>query len=208
MTTAKKQNSINKKRRRFLITATSVVGSVGLVAAAIPFVAYMNPSSRARSAGAPVEVDISKLEPGQQITVAWRSKPVWILRRTPEMLAVLSDQTFTQRLRDPDSIVEQQPSYAQNTHRSIKHEYLVVIGICTHLGCVPTFRPEIAAQDLGAEWQGGYFCPCHGSRFDLAGRVYKKVPAPTNLVIPPHHYLSDTVLEIGVGSEPAGVGEA
>ncbi|HYQ70930.1 MAG TPA: ubiquinol-cytochrome c reductase iron-sulfur subunit [Gammaproteobacteria bacterium] len=186
------------KRRRFLIAATTVVASAGLVAVAVPFISAMNPSAKARTAGAPVRVDFSKLEPGQQIAVNWRGKPVWVLRRTSQMLEDLRSAGLRERLRDPESGVEtQQPAYAQNGYRSIKAEYLVVIGICTHLGCVPTFRPDRAPIDLGADWIGGYFCPCHGSRFDLAGRVYKGVPAPTNLVVPPYRFLSDSEIVVG-----------
>jgi ubiquinol-cytochrome c reductase iron-sulfur subunit len=187
---------VNQGRRRFLVAATTVVGGAGVVAAAIPFLASWQPSARAQAAGAPVEVDISQIEPGQLIRVEWRGQPVWILRRTEEMLDSLD--VLTPRLRDPDSEVEsQQPPYAQNPHRSIKPEYLVVIGVCTHLGCSPAYRPEVAPDDLGPEWRGGFFCGCHGSRFDLAGRVYRNLPAPTNLVIPPHFYLSDTLLLVG-----------
>lgn len=189
---------LNINRRRFLVTAGTVVGGAGIVVAASPFILSMNPSARAYSAAAAIDVDISKLEPGQQITVEWRSKPVWILRRTPQILDDLHSDDLRQRLRDPDSAVEtQQPAYAQNSYRSIKEEFLVVIGICTHLGCVPTFRPERAPIDLGPNWVGGYFCPCHGSRFDSAGRVFKNVPAPTNLVIPPYHFLSTTRIRVG-----------
>ena len=188
----------DQKRRRFLVATTTLIGSVGVIAVAIPFISYMNPSAKARSAGAPVNVDVSKLEPGQQITVNWRGNPVWVLRRTPAMLEELRAAEFRDRLRDPDSTVEaQQPDYAQNVYRSIESEYLVVIGICTHLGCVPTFRPDVAPVDLGPDWPGGYFCPCHGSRFDLAGRVYKAVPAPTNLVIPPYRFLSESQILVG-----------
>jgi ubiquinol-cytochrome c reductase iron-sulfur subunit len=173
-----------------------VVGGAGVVAAAIPFLASWQPSARAQAAGAPVDVDISQVEPGQLLRVEWRGQPVWVVRRTEEMLDSLSE--LTPRLRDPDSEVEsQQPPYAQNIHRSIKPEYLVVIGVCTHLGCSPAYRPEVAPDDLGPEWRGGFFCGCHGSRFDLAGRVYRNLPAPTNLVIPPHFYLSDTLLLVG-----------
>lgn len=146
-------------------------------------------------AGAPVEADISKLEPGALLTVEWRSKPIWILRRTDEMLQLLEKNH--QRLSDPDSAVPQQPTYSKNPTRSIKPEYLVSVGICTHLGCVPTFRPEIAPADLGSEWCGGFYCPCHGSKFDLAVRVFWSVLVPTNLVIPRHAYSSDFKLIIG-----------
>ncbi|TCK18026.1 ubiquinol-cytochrome c reductase iron-sulfur subunit [Thiogranum longum] len=193
--------SIDKKRRRLLIAAATVAGGVGVVATVVPFIESWNPSEKARSAGAPVMVDFSKLEPGQQIAVSWRGKPVWVLRRTPKMLKDLRSSTIRDKLRDPDSAVEsQQPAYAKNEFRAIKAEYLVVIGICTHLGCVPTFRPDVAPADLGRDWLGGYFCPCHGSRFDLAGRVFKGVPAPTNLVIPPYRFISDT--KVLVGEDP------
>ena len=191
-------DSFDGSRRRFLIAATTVVGGAGVVAVAVPFISAMNPSAKARSAGAPVQVDFSKLEPGQQIAVNWRGKPVWVLRRTPGMLEDLRSTAMFERLRDPDSKVDtQQPVYAQNEFRSVESEYLIVIGICTHLGCVPTFRPEVAPADLGPDWSGGYFCPCHGSKFDLAGRVYKGVPAPTNLVVPPYRFLSDSQILVG-----------
>ena len=186
---------VDLKRRRFLTAATTVVGGVGAIYAAVPFVSSMMPSARAKAIGAPVEADISKLEPGQQITVKWRGKPVWIVRRTEEMLAALTE--LRDQLGDPDSAEIQQPSYAQNEHRSIKPEIMIVVGLCTHLGCSPTYRPEVAPADLGADWKGGFFCPCHGSRFDMAGRVYSGVPAPTNLEVPPHRYLSDSQIIIG-----------
>ncbi len=189
-------DGVDKSRRRFLTLVTSVVGGAGAAAVAWPLGRSMAPSARAKAAGAPVEVDISKMEPGMQLTAEWRGKPVWIIRRTEEMLSALSK--VREQVRDPDSEVEQQPDYAQNEYRSVKPEYLVLVGICTHLGCSPTFRPEIGPADLGADWEGGFFCPCHGSKFDLAGRVYKGVPAPTNLVVPPYQYLSDTRLLIGV----------
>ncbi len=191
-------DTIDKKRRRLLIAAATVVGGAGVVAAVVPFIESWNPSARARSAGSPVSVDFSKLEPGQQMAVSWRGKPVWVLRRTPRMLEDLQSSALQDSLRDPDSAVAtQQPVYAQNEFRAINPEYLVVIGICTHLGCVPTFRPDVAPADLGPDWLGGYFCPCHGSRFDLAGRVYKGVPAPTNLVIPPYRFIAETKVTIG-----------
>ncbi len=191
------KNTIDNKRRRFLITSTTVVGAIGTGVISIPFIASMSPSARARSAGAPVIVDISKLAFNQQITVEWRGQPVWILRRSEDMIKRLKQKSLLDRLRDPNSTVKQQPDYAKNEFRAIKSEYLVVVGICTHLGCVPTFRPELAPADLGVQWPGGYFCPCHGSKFDLAGRVFKGVPAPTNLVIPPYHFMSDTIIKIG-----------
>ena len=185
----------NKTRRRLLVAATGMVASVGAAFAAVPFVASMSPSARARAGGAPVEADIGPLEPGALLRVQWRGQPVWIVHRTPEMLAALASND--PKLVDPDSQVPQQPPYCQNPTRSIKPEYLVAIGICTHLGCSPNYRPEVAPEDLGNEWKGGFLCPCHGSRFDLAARVFKNVPAPTNLVVPKHRYLNDSTLLIG-----------
>lgn len=193
---------INHNRRRFLIRATTVVGAVGVAAVSVPFIMSWSPSERAKNAGAPVTFDFSKLEPGRQVTVEWRSQPVFVLRRTPEILQRMKAVAHLQQLRDPNSEVStQQPEYVANAVRSIREEYLVVIGICTHLGCIPTFRPDIAPDDLGPDWIGGYFCPCHASRFDFAGRVLKNVPAPTNLVVPPYHYISATEIEIGVKPE-------
>lgn len=189
-------DGVNTSRRRFLTVATSVVGGAGVVAALVPFVNSMSPSARAKAAGAPVEADISKLKPGEQLTVEWRGKPVWIIRRSEQNLTDLS--TIDSKLTDPNSEMDQQPAYATNAGRSIKPEYVVLVGICTHLGCSPTFRPELAPADLGADWKGGFFCPCHGSRFDLAGRVYSGVPAPTNLVVPPYKFLSETQILVGV----------
>lgn len=188
-------------RRRFLTGATTVVGAVGTAFAAVPFVASFQPSERAKAIGAPVEQDISKLEPGGRLTVKWRGKPVWIVRRTQEQIASLV--TVEDKLRDPKSEVDQQPGYAKNEYRSVKPEYLVLVGLCTHLGCSPTYRPEVAPDDLGPNWKGGFFCPCHGSRFDMAGRVYAGVPAPTNLEVPPYKYSSDTRIIIGVDQEAA-----
>ncbi len=188
-------DGVDTSRRRFLTAATSVVGAVGAGAVAVPFISSMQPSARAQAAGAPVEADFSKLEPGSKVTVEWRGKPVWIVRRTEQALKDLT--TLDDQLRDPESKVEQQPIYCQNEYRSIKPEYLIAVGICTHLGCSPTYRPEIAPADLGPEWKGGFFCPCHGSTFDLAGRVYQGVPAPTNLVVPPYMYLDETRVVIG-----------
>ena len=188
-------------RRRFLITATSMAGGIASIAWATPFMMSMFPSERAKAGGAPVEVDISKLEPGMLLLVEYRGKVVWVLRRTPEMLATLTK--LNDILSDPKSEKEQQPEYAQNLTRSIKPEILVTSGVCTHLGCSPVFRKEIAPADLGPDWLGGFFCPCHGSKFDLAGRVYKNVPAPTNLFIPPHTYLSENILLIGAVSKEA-----
>ena len=184
------------KKRRLLTTGTAVVGAVGVGFAAVPFIASWNPSERAKALGAPEEADISKLEPGGLLRVKWRGKVCWVVRRTEQNLADL--KKLRPRLADPDSEVPQQPSYAQNETRSIKPEFGVLVGICTHLGCSPTYRPEVAPADLGPDWLGGFFCPCHGSFFDLAGRVYKGVPAPTNLEVPPHQFLSDDVILIGV----------
>ncbi len=188
-------DGVDTSRRRFLTAAATVVGAVGTVAVLVPFVKSMQPSARAQAAGAPVEADISKLEPGQKINVEWRGKPVWVVRRTPEMLANL--KTLDGQVADPASEAPQQPDYAKNEYRSIKPEILVLIGICTHLGCSPTYRPEVAPEDLGADWKGGFFCPCHGSKFDLAGRVYRSLPAPTNLIVPPHRYVGESVILIG-----------
>jgi len=182
--------------KRWLLTKTAtMVGAAGAIFAATPFISSMQPSEKAQAAGAPVEVDISKLEPGQLIRVRWRGKPVWVVQRTQESLSSL--QKLEPKLRDPKSEESEQPESSKNEYRSSKPEILVALGVCTHLGCSPTYRPEVAPADLGPEWLGGFFCPCHGSSFDLAGRVYKGVPAPRNLDIPPHQYLSDTRLLIG-----------
>ncbi len=186
---------VDLNRRHFLTVATSVAGAVGAVAVAVPFVSSMQPSARAQAAGAPSEIDISKLEPGAAVYGKWRGKAVVVVYRTPEMLAKL-DQ-LTDRLRDPQSVEPQQPEYASNEYRSRKPEYWVGLSVCTHLGCSPTFRPEVAPEDLGPDWPGGFFCACHGSKYDLAGRVYKNVPAPLNLQVPPYRYLNEKVLQIG-----------
>ncbi|MEO6699829.1 MAG: ubiquinol-cytochrome c reductase iron-sulfur subunit [Paraperlucidibaca sp.] len=189
-------DGVNVDRRRLLIGATAAIGAVGVAGVAVPFVKSWNPSAKAKAAGAPVTADISQIEPGQRAVFEWRGKPVWVVRRTPEMLKLLS--THDSKLNDPNSEVEsQQPAYAKNPARSIKPEFLVLTGICTHLGCSPLFRPEVAPADLGSDWVGGFFCPCHGSRFDLAGRVFSGVPAPTNLVVPPYRYVTDSVIVIG-----------
>ncbi len=194
--TAIVRDQIDEKKRRTLLVITSAAGAVAAAGVAVPFVASWFPSARALAAGAPVEVPIDKLEPGQQITVEWRGKPIWVLRRTPEMLAALKGQDGV--LADPDSTAAEQPVYVKGPERSIKPEYFVAQGVCTHLGCSPTLKKEIgAASDMGGDWRGGYYCPCHNSRFDLSARVFKGSPAPTNLTIPPHRYASDTVLVIG-----------
>jgi len=192
------ENDIDSNRRRFLTTAATVVGGAGVVAGAAPFISAMTPSARTKAIGAPVEVDISELKPAERMIVKWRGKPVWILRRSNDQLREIKASDGI--VRDPASDeASQQPVYAKNEYRSIKPEYLVVVGICTHLGCSPSYVPENAAgsYSLNDDWKGGFFCPCHGSRYDLAGRVYKDVPAPLNLVVPPYEYLSDTTLVIG-----------
>lgn len=192
--------TIDTGKRRFLTAAASVVGGAGAAAVAVPFVTSMLPSAKAQAAGAPVEVDISKLEMGQLLTVEWRGKPVWIFRRSQEVLTNL--ETLDDRLRDPSSDVStQQPEYCQNDTRAIRDELMVLVGICTHLGCSPTYRPELAPADLGENWKGGFFCPCHGSRFDLAGRVFQGVPAPKNLQVPPYHFQGDNLVVVGEDAE-------
>jgi len=188
--------NVNNGKRRFLVVATSVAGGAAAVAVAVPFVASMFPSARAKAAGAPVEVDISKVEPGMMIRAEWRSKPVWIVHRTSGMLEGL--KKVDNRVADPDSERPMQPAYAKNEYRSIKPEWLVLVGICTHLGCSPSDKLKAGPDSgLGEEWPGGFFCPCHGSKFDLAGRVFKDVPAPTNLEVPKYQFLTDTRLVIG-----------
>lgn len=188
------KQEVDQSKRRFLIAATTVAGGVGIAAVAVPFLGSMMPSERAKAAGAPVEVDISKIEPGAMITVEWRGRPVWIINRTEEMLATLPK--VADKLSDPNLKVPQQPAYCENATRSIKPNLMVLVGICTHLGCSPS--PKLQPDgDMGAEWKGGFFCPCHGSKFDLAGRVFNGSPAPINLVVPQHKYLSDSLLLIG-----------
>ncbi len=194
---------VDQSKRQFLTTALTVVGAVGTGYLAVPFLAQMQPSVKTMAAGAPVEVDISKMETGQLLRVAWRGKPVWVLNRTPEVLETL--KTLDSELRDPQSLDSIQPDNSKNSVRSIKPEIFVAVGLCTHLGCSPTFRPEVAPPDLGDQWKGGFFCPCHGSRFDLAGRVYSGVPAPTNLEIPPYRYVTDTLLIVGEPAEGESV---
>ncbi len=192
-------DGVNTGRRRFLVAATSVVGAAGAAGAAIPFLGSWAPSAKAKAAGAPVRVNISKIDPGQQIVAEWRGQPVFVLHRTPEIMAALP--TIDGQMADPKSQESDQPDYVDAAARSIKPEILIVLGVCTHLGCSPTFRPEVAPADLGPEWVGGYFCACHGSRYDLAGRVYKAQPAPLNLPVPPHSYETDSVILIGVDEE-------
>ena len=195
-------DKVNSGRRRLLTTVTKGVGLAGAAALAVPLVASMKPSARALAAGAPVEVEIDDLEPGQMKVIEWRGKPVYVLRRTPDQLAGLA--TLNDDLKDPSSEASAQPDYIEGDGRAINEEFLVMVGLCTHLGCAPKFRPEVGAADMGGdEWLGGFFCPCHGSKFDLAGRVYKGVPASANLEIPPYSYESDSVLVIGVDAEAA-----
>lgn len=184
---------IDENRRHFFLTFASILGGIGALSALTPFIMSWWPSAKVQAAGAPIQVDLSKMEPGQQVTVEWRGKPVWIIRRTSEMLKTLT--LDRDELRDPDSLVDQQPTYAKNKFRSIKPEYLVLIGICTHLGCSPKYTPN--SQELGPHWIGGFYCPCHGSTFDLAGRVFKGVPAPINLEVPPYYFINDHVIVIG-----------
>jgi len=188
------KQEVDQSKRRFLIAATSAAGGIAVAATAVPFVASMLPSERAKAAGAPVEVDISKIEPGAMVTVEWRGRPVWIINRTDEMLATLPE--LQDELSDPALKVAQQPAYCENATRSIKPNLMILVGICTHLGCSPSPKLE-ANGDMGTDWKGGFFCPCHGSKFDLAGRVFTGSPAPTNLIVPLHQYINDSVLLIG-----------
>ncbi len=197
------ENSVNERRRNFLIGATSLVGAAGAVGVAVPFVGSWNPSARALAAGAPIKVDISKLAPGEILgpLPAWRDKPIFVVKRSEDQLSKLNSNNG--RLADPDSSRPQQPGSAQNDTRSIKPEVLVLVGLCTHLGCSPQFKPLVRPEQFDAEWVGGFFCACHGSKFDLAGRVYAGVPAPANLEVPPHYYETDSVLVIGDDEEKA-----
>ena len=197
-------DGVNSGRRRFLTGTTAVVGAIGVGAAAVPFVMSFKPSARAQTAGAPVEVDISKIdnEPGMRMIVQWRGKPVWIFKRTPDQIAALP--ALDGNLRDPKSDnPDQTPAFAKNETRAIKPELAVIVGICTHLGCSPLYVPEMLPQAFDQEWKGGFYCPCHQSKFDLAGRVYKDVPAPENLEIPPYHFVDDGHLVVGIPPEGA-----
>jgi ubiquinol-cytochrome c reductase iron-sulfur subunit len=188
-------------RRDFLYVATAVVGSVGAAAALVPLIAQMNPDAATLAAGGPVDFDLGKLEPGQQVVVRWRSRPIFVTRRTDAVLKKLQSAALTGRLADPHSGELQQPPYATNWHRSVKPEFGVLVGICTHLGCIPLFYPQPSASQPTSDWPGGYFCPCHGSKYDLAGRVFKGVPAPYNLPVPPYRFVTDS--RIRVGENPA-----
>ena len=187
---------VDQGRRKLLTAVTAMTGAVGVGFAATPFLASWKPSARAKALGAPVEIDVSKLESGAMLQVEWRGKPVWVIRRTPEMLESL--KAVVPNLADPDSDASKQPEYAKNESRATKPEYLVVLGVCTHLGCAPMSRFAKVDAEMGADWQGGFYCPCHGSKFDLAGRVYKNVPAPTNLEIPPYSFVDDNRILVGV----------
>lgn len=184
---------MNEERRRFLLTTTGVLGGVAALCAVTPLISSWLPNAKTQADNAPITVDLSKMKPGEQMVLEWQRKPLWIIRRTQEMLQQLNENQLL--LRDPDSLVEQQPAYAQNSYRSINPEYLVLIGVCTHLGCTPKYKPDHKA--LGPEWSGGFFCPCHGSTFDLAGRVFKGVPAPVNMEVPPYHFINEHTLVIG-----------
>lgn len=192
---------VDQGRRRLLTAATTLTGAVGVAFAAVPFLASWKPSARAKALGAPVEIDISKLEPGALLKVEWRGKPVWVVRRTPQMVESLA--SLDDLLADPGSNASDQPEYAQNEARAIRQEYLVVLGVCTHLGCAPLSRFARGDAELGADWPGGFYCPCHGSRFDLAGRVYKGAPAPTNLPVPPYAFLDDNHILVGLDQSRA-----
>jgi ubiquinol-cytochrome c reductase iron-sulfur subunit len=197
------ESGVDGGRRHFLLVATTVTGIVGAAMTAVPFLASWKPSARAQALGAPVEQDISKLEAGAMVKVNWRGQAIYIVRRTPEMIQIVEDPKVLERLRDPQSEQSDQPKYAKNATRSLKPEYLVLVGVCTHLGCAPMSRFQPQDAELGADWPGGFYCPCHGSKFDLAGRVFKDVPAPLNLRVPPYRFVTDGVVQIGVDAEVA-----
>lgn len=184
---------IDQSRRNFLMNTTSALGALGVASAAVPFLSSWMPSARSLSQGGPIEADLSQLPPKGLMTVSWRGQPVWIVRRTDKEIEELS--SLESKLRDPNSEQDYQPEYAKNIHRSIKEEFLILIGLCTHLGCVPAYKPAIG--ELSPDWRGGFYCPCHGSKYDFAGRVYKGVPAPTNLIVPPHQFISESIVLIG-----------
>ena len=192
---------VDSGRRHFLVVATTVTGVAGAALTAVPFLASWKPSARAQALGAPVEADISKVELGAMIKVNWRGQAIYIVHRTPEMRAKLDSAELTSHLRDPESKESEQPKYAQNSTRALNPEFLVLVGVCTHLGCAPLSRFQPADAELGADWPGGFYCPCHGSKFDLAGRVFKDVPAPLNLKVPPYRFINEGMVQIGVDSE-------
>jgi ubiquinol-cytochrome c reductase iron-sulfur subunit len=197
------KDGVDGGRRHFLLVATTVTGIAGAAMTAVPFLASWKPSARAQALGAPVEQDISKLEPGAMVKVNWRGQAIFIVRRSPEMMKQIEDPALAERLRDPKSEQSDQPKYAKNETRSLKPDVLVLVGVCTHLGCAPMSRFQPADAELGADWPGGFYCPCHGSKFDLAGRVFKDVPAPLNLKVPPYRFINDGVVQIGVDAEVA-----
>jgi ubiquinol-cytochrome c reductase iron-sulfur subunit len=198
-----KKDGVDGGRRHFLLVATTVTGIAGAAMTAVPFLASWKPSARAQALGAPVEQDISRLEPGAMVKVNWRGQAIFIVRRSPEMMKQIADPALDERLRDPKSEQSEQPKYAKNETRSLKPDVLVLVGVCTHLGCAPMSRFQPADAELGADWPGGFYCPCHGSKFDLSGRVFKDVPAPLNLKVPPYRFINDGVVQIGVDAEVA-----
>jgi len=197
------EGGVDGGRRHFLLVATTVTGIAGAALTAVPFLASWKPSARAQALGAPVEQDISKLEAGAMVKVNWRGQAIFIVRRSPEMMQALENPSLAGKLRDPQSEESEQPAYAKNEARSLKPEYLVLVGVCTHLGCAPLGRFQPQDAELGADWPGGFYCPCHGSKFDLSGRVFKDVPAPTNLKVPPYRFVTANVVQIGVDAEVA-----
>jgi ubiquinol-cytochrome c reductase iron-sulfur subunit len=194
-------SGVDSGRRHFLLVATTVTGVAGAALTAIPFLASWKPSARAQALGAPVEADISKLEPGAMIKVNWRGQAIFIVNRTPDMRAKLDSAELAAQLRDPESKESEQPPYARNSARALNPEYLVLVGVCTHLGCAPMSRFQAGDAELGADWPGGFYCPCHGSKFDLSGRVFKDVPAPLNLKVPPYRFINEGLVQIGVDAE-------
>ncbi len=197
------EEHVDRGRRHFLLVATTVTGVAGAALTAVPFLASWKPSARAQALGAPVDADVSKLEVGGIVKVNWRGQAIFIVRRSPEMLSTLTTPAVIDNLRDPQSNESEQPEYAKNESRALKPEYLVLVGVCTHLGCAPLDRFQPQDAELGATWPGGFYCPCHGSKFDLAGRVFKDVPAPTNLRVPPYRFINDGVIQIGADTEAA-----
>ncbi|HET8554095.1 MAG TPA: ubiquinol-cytochrome c reductase iron-sulfur subunit [Rhodanobacteraceae bacterium] len=197
--------AVDHGRRRFLTATTAVVGAAGVVTAIVPFIKSWEPSARSKAAGAPITADISKVKQGQMLKYPWRGLPIFVVNRTKDQIATLSTKDVESRLRDPNSDeTSQQPAYCKNVTRSIKPEWLVMIGICTHLGCSPDFKPKIGPEPFDPDWKSGFLCPCHKSRYDIAGRVYQGVPAPLNMVIPPYHFIDDTHVEIGVDPKNKG----
>jgi ubiquinol-cytochrome c reductase iron-sulfur subunit len=190
-------SSAEPTRRDFLYVATAAFGATGAASTLIPLIDQMNPDASTLAAGGPVELDLSKIQPGQQVVVRWRERPIFVVNRTSQILQTLQDPKLVAELADPQSNERQQPPYADNWHRSAKPEFGVIVGICTHLGCIPKFDPLPNATEPAADWLGGYFCPCHGSKYDLAGRVFRGVPAPYNLPVPPYHFVNDTTIRIG-----------